>query len=108
VRQRVIDAREHFDPASAAMSHIAHGGAPAPIVQFIAAPSEAAANAFWQSLVRRFPDLLSQHEPTVVRAERDGMVFWRVRTDGFGSPAEARALCARVHAAGQDCFVSTS
>jgi hypothetical protein len=54
---------------------------------------------------RRCSSPLGQREPAVIRYERAGTVFWRVRTEGFGSLAEAQTLCARVRAAGQPCFV---
>ena len=73
-----------------------------------AAPSEDAANAFWQSLARRFPEVLGRREPTVIRFEHAGTVFWRVRTEGFGTLAEAQSLCVRMRAEGQACFVSRS
>jgi Flp pilus assembly protein TadD len=80
----------------------------APTVQFAAATSEESAHSFWQSLVHRFPDALSQREPTVIRYEHGGTVFWRVRTEGFDTVSEAQALCARVRAGGQNCFVPRS
>ena len=77
-------------------------------VQFAATASEESAHAFWQSLVHRFPDALGQRAPTVIRFERGGTVFWRVRTEGFASLSEAQSLCARMRAGGQDCFVPRS
>jgi tetratricopeptide (TPR) repeat protein len=79
-----------------------------PAVQFAAATSEESAHSFWQSLVHRFPEALRQREPTVIRYEHDGTVFWRVRTEGFDTVSEAQALCARVRAGGQNCFVPRS
>jgi hypothetical protein len=75
-------------------------------VQFAATGTEESANAFWQSLVRRFPELLGQRELSLIRFERHGTVFWRVRTEGFETFADARALCGRIHATGQACFVA--
>jgi Flp pilus assembly protein TadD len=77
-------------------------------VQFAATASEDAAHAFWQALARRFPEVLGQREPTVIRFEHGGSVFWRVRTEGFGTLAEAQTLCARMRADGQACFVPRS
>jgi SPOR domain len=79
-----------------------------PMVQFAAATSEETAHSFWQSLVHRFPDALSQREPTVIRYEHGGTVFWRVRTEGFDTVSEAQALCAKMRAGGQNCFVPRS
>ncbi len=80
----------------------------AALVQFTAAPSEAAAHAAWASLAHRFPDVLGQRAPIVIRVERGGQVFWRVRAAGFESDASARAVCSRMRASGQDCFVPRS
>jgi hypothetical protein len=77
-------------------------------VQFAATASEESARSFWQSLVRRFPDVLGRRSPVVIRYERGGTVFWRVRTDGFDTVLEAQTLCARMRAGGQDCFVPRS
>jgi cell division septation protein DedD len=77
-------------------------------VQFAATASEDSAHAFWQALARRFPEVLGQREPTVIRFEHGGSVFWRVRTEGFGTLAEAQTLCARMRADGQACFVPRS
>lgn len=83
-------------------------GENSPTVQFAATSSQEAANAFWRELVRRFPDILGSREPTVIRFEHDGSVFWRVRAEGFDSMTDARTLCARMRAGGQDCFVPRS
>ena len=77
-------------------------------VQFAAAPSEEAAQAFWRNLVQRFPDVLGQREPLVIRFQLNGTVFWRLRTDGFQSVEDAQSLCAQVRASGQNCFVVRS
>ncbi len=84
------------------------GDETAPTVQFAAATSQEAAHSFWQVLVHRFPDALGQREPVVIRFEKDGAVFWRVRAEGFGSLSEAQTLCARMRAGGQACFVPRS
>jgi Flp pilus assembly protein TadD len=76
-------------------------------VQFAATASEESARVFWQSLAHRFPDVLGSRTPIVVRFDRNGTMFWRVRIEE-GSVAEAQALCARVRAGGQDCFVPRS
>ena len=78
------------------------------MVQFAAATSQDAAHSYWQALLRRFPDALGQREPVVTRFEHDGTVFWRVRAEGFNSLSEAQALCARMRAGGQACFVPRS
>jgi Flp pilus assembly protein TadD len=95
------------DPANASAG-IARPDDTTPMVQFVAAPSEESAHSVWQDLVHRFPDALGQREPLVIRYERGGTVFWRLRAEGFGTVAEAQTLCARLRAGGQDCFVPRS
>jgi hypothetical protein len=88
-------------------SPTAHEGK-VPAVQFSASPSEHAANAFWQSLVHKYPDTLGQREASVSRVQRGGTVFWRLRTEGFDSVSQAQSLCSRMRAFGQNCFVPRS
>jgi Flp pilus assembly protein TadD len=73
------------------------------VVQLAATPTEDAAQAEWRHLQERHPDLLSGHQPMVLRVERDGKVFWRLRTGGFADNSEASAFCERVRAAGTAC-----
>ena len=88
------------DPASPALSGIQ--------VQFSASPSEAAAQAEWQRLENRMPDLLSGREPAITKVERDGHVFWRLRTNGFDSQQDAQAFCSHAQVAGASCVVLRS
>jgi hypothetical protein len=92
---------------NASSSSTAHEGK-VPAVQFSASPSEHAANAFWQSLVHKYPDTLGQHQASVTRFQRGGTVFWRLRTEGFDSVSQAQSLCSRMRAFGQNCFVPRS
>jgi Flp pilus assembly protein TadD len=103
-----LASRERDDGFQTAQTRNIPHDSTAPAVQFAAATSEEAAHAFWQNLVRRFPDALSQRAPTVIRFEHGGTVFWRVRTEGFNTAADALSLCARMRAGGQDCFVPRS
>jgi Flp pilus assembly protein TadD len=95
-------------PAPPALTSAETPSVQPPQIQFAAAVSEESAHAVWQNLVRRFPDALSHREATVIRYERAGTVFWRVRAEGFGTIQEARTLCARIRSGGQDCFVPRS
>ena len=79
-----------------------------PSVQFTAAPTEDAARGFWRSLVHRFPDTLGAHQAIVVRLDKGGQVFWRLRTESLGTAEDAQLLCSKVRAGGQDCFVARS
>lgn len=94
--------------AAVAFAPVAQPTEPGPAIQFAATVSEESAHTFWQSLVRRFPDALGQREPTVMRFEHGGTVFWRLRTEGFDTLTEAQTLCARMRADGQACFVARS
>lgn len=90
-------------PAGPAPLHAAaHPGAQ---VQFTAAPSEDAAQAAWQRMKERMPKLLAGQEPMFIKVTRGNQTFWRLRTDGFASAADASRFCARVRAAGGACMV---
>lgn len=75
-------------------------------IQLAAVGTEQAAKNEWTSLAKKMPDLLGSRAPLIVRAERDGKVFWRVRTAGFADAAEARAFCDKVKAKGGACTVA--
>lgn len=75
-------------------------------VQLAAVPTEAAANAEWERLRRRMPDLLGNRRPSISRGEREGQPFFRVRTGAFEDAAQARAFCDQVRARGGSCFVA--
>ncbi len=86
---------------------------PAPVraggtqVQLAALDSEAAADAAWAQMAHRLPDLLFGHRPEVTRFERDGHVFWRLRTGGFEDIAAATAFCAKLRAHGAGCAIAS-
>lgn len=76
--------------------------------QIAALQSETAAQAEWGSLRRRMPDLLASRQASFQKTERDGRVFWRVRTGGFADLAEARGFCEKLRARGATCIASES
>ena len=78
-----------------------HGAA---VVQLGAVPSEKAAQQAWRRLAQKMPDQFSGHEPIIAKAERDGRVFWRLRTGGFTDMADAVSFCDRVRQGGSDCI----
>ena len=78
-----------------------------PMVQLAAVDNEPAAQAEWQRLAKRMPDVLGGRRPVVQRAERDGHSVWRVRTGGFADVADATGFCARVRAKGGACTIAS-
>ena len=75
-------------------------------VQLAALDSEAAAHMEWGRLARRAPALFARRDPAIVPVSRDGKRFFRLRTAGFASAAEASAFCGRLHGAGIACTVA--
>jgi hypothetical protein len=90
---------------AATETHNAPAGRQA-VVQLAALTTEDAARNEWQQLVKRMPDLLNGRQPSYSRVERDGHVFWRVRTSGFTDLAQARGFCDHVRAKGGGCSVA--
>ncbi len=91
--------------AAAEEAHPAAAGH-VPMVQLAALPSEEAAHAEWNLLVKKMPELLNGKQPSYARIERDGRAFWRVRTAGFADIAQARSFCDRVRAKGGGCSIA--
>ena len=74
-------------------------------VQLAAVGSQEAAQAEWQRLARKYPDLLGNRQLEVSRVDHGGKVFWRVRTGGFADQASASAFCSQIKAKGAACDV---
>jgi hypothetical protein len=97
------------EPASAAANpapQAAGGATGRTIVQLAAVGSEDGARNEWQRLSRKMPDLLGGRQPTYTKTERDGRIFWRVRTTGFADAAQAKAFCEQLRAKGAACSVA--
>ncbi len=87
--------------------------APAPIatgttmVQIAAVDAEALAMPEWQRLAHKAPELLGERKPNIVRTEKDGKVFWRLRTGGFADTASAAEFCRKVRVKGVGCTITS-
>lgn len=77
------------------------------MVQIAAVDAEAMAMPEWQRLARKAPELLSERKPNIVRTEKDGKTFWRLRTGGFSDTASATEFCRKVRAKGVGCTITS-
>jgi len=111
----IVTAQPQAKPAPAPV--IAAPAAPAPaaqhaaagkatLVQLSAVSTETAARSEWQNLTKRMPELLNGRQPVFSKTERDGRVFWRVRTAGFSDVGDAKTFCDRVRAKGGGCTIA--
>lgn len=74
-------------------------------VQIGAVSSTALADKAWSKAVAAAPGLAVGKGKGVERIERDGKTLYRTSVTGFASKGEASAFCAKLKAAGTDCFV---
>jgi SPOR domain len=77
-------------------------------VQLSSAKSEAQAQADWNKLAKRMPDLLAEHRALFQKINEPGPAPWRLRTGGFADPTQAKAFCDKVKAKGGQCAVVES
>ncbi len=77
-------------------------------VQLFAAKSEAEAQATWDRLAKKMPDVLGQRRALFQKASDSGPASWRLRTGGFTDAAQAKAFCDKVKAKGGQCALVES
>ncbi|MDD2794481.1 SPOR domain-containing protein [Acidocella sp.] len=75
-------------------------------VQLAATADEAGAQSVWDGLKRKMPDVLAGKSPVILPAVVNGKSVWRLRVDGFSTPAAAQAFCTAVAAKGAACTVA--
>lgn len=78
------------------------------MIQLGVGASSAALQSDWDRLRARLPQLLGDRQPTIIQADRNGHVIWRLRTGTFGTVDDANAFCRKLKANGGDCFVTRS
>jgi hypothetical protein len=76
-------------------------------VQLAALDSRDAAMREWDHLSHRMPDLFAGRRPIFSQAQVNGHNWWRLRTAGFTSVAEATKFCEDVRAHGGACTVAS-
>jgi len=77
-------------------------------VQLSAAKSEADAQATWDKLTKKMPDVLGQHRALFQKSNETSPTPWRLRTSGFADQAQAKAFCDKVKAKGGQCALVES
>jgi cell division septation protein DedD len=77
-------------------------------VQLSSAKSEAEAQAAWDRLTRKMPELIGQHRALFQKTNEAGPAPWRLRTGGFTDAAQAKAFCEKLKAKGGQCTVVES
>ncbi len=75
------------------------------LVQLGAFNSEQAAKSEWRRLQAKLPSLLAGREPAITTTERNGAIFWRLRTAGFSDRSTASGFCSQVRPANAKCMV---
>ncbi|MGY6769185.1 SPOR domain-containing protein [Komagataeibacter xylinus] len=71
-------------------------------VQLAALDSQEAALKSWSQLLSRYPGVFGSYQPAVIKAERGGKTFYRLRIKGL-SKAQAASVCEKVKAKSLPC-----
>lgn len=75
-------------------------------IQLASMRSSVRAQAAWEHLVAKHPDLLASHELSIERVDlNERGVYYRVRTGTFAIYADASRVCHQFADLGQDCLV---
>ena len=77
-------------------------------VQLAGVKTEADAQAAWDRLSKKMPDVLAQRRPLFLKTNEAGGNAWRLRTGGFADVPAAKAFCDKVKAKGGQCIVAES
>jgi hypothetical protein len=103
-------AKEKAPPPAAPAKTAAATPAPATgapsgsFVQIGAVSSQALADKAWTDAAAVAPGQSAGKGKNVEKVDRDGKTLYRVQITGFASKADATAYCAKLKAAGKDCF----
>jgi len=73
-------------------------------VQIGAVSSQALADKAWSDAAALVPGQSAGKGKNVEKVDKDGKTLYRVQITGFASKADAAAFCAKLKAAGKDCF----
>jgi hypothetical protein len=100
----VAPAKPAMQAASAPASQSGTGGTQ---VQLAALTTEQAALSEWERLARKMPELLGTRRPSVSRTEREGKIWFRLRTGGFSDVAQATSFCQHMREKGAGCSIAS-
>ena len=92
-------------PMAAPRAPVPGAGSGGSLVQLGAFPTEAAANAAWSAIAKRFGYVATLGKQ-VVAAEVNGRTVYRLRVNA-GSANAAADVCGRLKVAGEGCFVTS-
>jgi hypothetical protein len=94
-----------FDAAAGAPAAAPPPPPPPWVLQLAGNSSQPRALADFRTLQRRFPAVLGDREPLIVRGRLAGLPAWFLVRLGEPTRERAKALCARLEAAGGSCLV---